>query len=174
MIARTRACLASSVARLRIQIHAHIRARQCTYLSVVSVAASHLTYRRARSRSGRSLARTTEAQLAHSWCTTSRSQVTHCDHALKTRSAIFQISESYENVQKWLKEQRDHADSNIVITLVGNKSDLKHLRSVQAETATEFASIEGEPNACYLFQKLIPKRNRCVLCRFVVCRNVCM
>jgi hypothetical protein len=112
--------------------------------------------------------------LAHSWCTTSRSQVTHCDHALKTRSAIFQISESYENVQKWLKELRDHADSNIVITLVGNKSDLKHLRSVQAETATEFASIEGEPNACYLFQKLIPKRNRCVLCRFVVCRNVCM
>jgi len=90
--------------------------------------------------------------LAHSWCTTSRSQVTHCDHALKTRSAIFQISESYENVQKWLKELRDHADSNIVITLVGNKSDLKHLRSVQAETATEFASIEGlsfvETSAC--------------------------
>merc|ERR1711990_489355 len=25
-------------------------------------------------------------------------------------------SESYENVQKWLKELRDHADSNIVIT----------------------------------------------------------
>lgn len=61
-------------------------------------------------------------------------------------------SESYENVQKWLKELRDHADSNIVITLVGNKSDLKHLRSVQAETATEFASIEGlsfvETSAC--------------------------
>ena len=48
------------------------------------------------------------------------------------------------NVQKWLKELRDHADSNIVITLIGNKTDLKHLRSVQAESAAEFSSIEGE------------------------------
>mmetsp|Transcript_11233 Transcript_11233/g.43772 ORF Transcript_11233/g.43772 Transcript_11233/m.43772 type:complete len:237 (-) Transcript_11233:499-1209(-) len=61
-------------------------------------------------------------------------------------------SESYDNVQKWLKELRDHADSNIVITLVGNKTDLKHLRSVQAESAAEFSSIEGlsfvETSAC--------------------------
>jgi len=51
-----------------------------------------------------------------------------------------------------LKELRDHADSNIVITLVGNKTDLKHLRSVQAESAAEFSSIEGlsfvETSAC--------------------------
>ena len=107
--------------------------------------------------------------MAHSWCTTSRSQVTHCDHALKTRSAIFQISESYENVQKWLKELRDHADSNIVITLVGNKSDLKHLRSVQAETATEFASIEGEPNACYLFISKTYSEEK-PMCSLQVCR----
>uniref|UniRef100_A0A4W3K1J5 RAB11a, member RAS oncogene family n=1 Tax=Callorhinchus milii TaxID=7868 RepID=A0A4W3K1J5_CALMI len=31
---------------------------------------------------------------------------------------------TYENVERWLKELRDHADSNIVIMLVGNKSDL--------------------------------------------------
>jgi len=39
-----------------------------------------------------------------------------------------------------LKELRDHADSNIVIMLVGNKSDLKHLRAVPTEEARAFAS----------------------------------
>jgi hypothetical protein len=28
---------------------------------------------------------------------------------------------SFENVERWLNELRDHADSNIVIMLVGNK-----------------------------------------------------
>lgn len=35
---------------------------------------------------------------------------------------------------------RDHADSNIVIMLVGNKSDLRHLRAVTTEEAKQFAS----------------------------------
>jgi Ras-related protein Rab-11A len=43
------------------------------------------------------------------------------------------------NVTRWLKELRDHADSNIVIMLVGNKSDLKHLRAVPTEEAKVFA-----------------------------------
>jgi len=46
---------------------------------------------------------------------------------------------TYENVEKWLKELRDHADQNIVIILVGNKSDLKHLRAVPTEEARSFA-----------------------------------
>merc|ERR1712146_129827 len=46
---------------------------------------------------------------------------------------------TYENVERWLKELRDHADSNIVIMLVGNKSDLKHLRAVPTEEAQKFA-----------------------------------
>jgi len=46
---------------------------------------------------------------------------------------------TYENVDRWLKELRDHADSNIVIMLVGNKSDLKHLRAVPTEEAKDFA-----------------------------------
>ena len=46
---------------------------------------------------------------------------------------------TYENVDRWLKELRDHADSNIVIMLVGNKSDLKHLRAVPTEEARDFA-----------------------------------
>lgn len=46
-------------------------------------------------------------------------------------------------MERWLKELRDHADSNIVIMLVGNKSDLKHLRDVQTEVAQGFCEREG-------------------------------
>lgn len=46
---------------------------------------------------------------------------------------------TYENVTRWLKELRDHADSNIVVMLVGNKSDLRHLRAVPTEEAKQFA-----------------------------------
>lgn len=47
--------------------------------------------------------------------------------------------ESYMNVEKWLRELREHADSKMVIMLVGNKSDLKHLRAVPEEEAKAFA-----------------------------------
>ncbi|KAG7086724.1 hypothetical protein E1B28_002658 [Marasmius oreades] len=50
---------------------------------------------------------------------------------------------TYVNVTRWLKELRDHADSNIVIMLVGNKSDLKHLRAVPTDEAKTFASENG-------------------------------
>lgn len=46
---------------------------------------------------------------------------------------------TYENVERWLKELRDHADQNIVIMLVGNKSDLRHLRAVPTDEARAFA-----------------------------------
>lgn len=47
--------------------------------------------------------------------------------------------ESYTNVEKWLKELREHGDSKMVHMLVGNKSDLKHLRAVPTEEAASFA-----------------------------------
>lgn len=50
---------------------------------------------------------------------------------------------TYVNVTRWLKELRDHADSNIVIMLVGNKSDLKHLRAVPTDEAKAFAAENG-------------------------------
>ena len=49
---------------------------------------------------------------------------------------------TYENVERWLKELRDHADANIVIMLVGNKCDLRHLRAVPTEEAKVYA---GQP-----------------------------
>ncbi|KAI0081455.1 GTPase [Panus rudis PR-1116 ss-1] len=58
---------------------------------------------------------------------------------------VYDISKhaTYVNVTRWLKELRDHADSNIVIMLVGNKSDLKHLRAVPTEEAKAFATENG-------------------------------
>lgn len=55
---------------------------------------------------------------------------------------VYDISkhQTYENVTRWLKELRDHADANIVIMLVGNKSDLRHLRAVPTDEAKAFAS----------------------------------
>lgn len=50
---------------------------------------------------------------------------------------------TFENVSRWLKELRDHADANIVIMLIGNKTDLKHLRAVAVEDAQSFAEREG-------------------------------
>lgn len=54
---------------------------------------------------------------------------------------VYDISKriTFDNVERWLKELRDHADQNIVIMLVGNKCDLRHLRTVQSEEAMAFA-----------------------------------
>lgn len=46
---------------------------------------------------------------------------------------------SFENVERWLKELRDHADSHVVVMLVGNKTDLRHLRAVKQEEGASFA-----------------------------------
>jgi small GTP-binding protein len=51
--------------------------------------------------------------------------------------------QSFEDVERWLSELRDHAEDNIVVLLVGNKSDLKHLRVVEKAEATEFAEKQG-------------------------------
>lgn len=55
---------------------------------------------------------------------------------------VYDISktESYESVSRWLKELKEHADANIVIELVGNKSDLDHLRAVPTDEAKNFAN----------------------------------
>lgn len=51
--------------------------------------------------------------------------------------------ESFDNVERWLKELKDHADSNIVIMLVGNKSDLQHLKAVSTDEGSAFSEKNG-------------------------------
>jgi hypothetical protein len=47
---------------------------------------------------------------------------------------VYDISKqvTFENVERWLKELRDHAEANIVIMLVGNK-----VREMERETRRE-------------------------------------
>merc|ERR1712118_413622 len=51
--------------------------------------------------------------------------------------------QSFDDVERWLSELRDHAEENIAVLLVGNKSDLKHLRAVSTSEAAEFAEKQG-------------------------------
>ena len=46
---------------------------------------------------------------------------------------------SFESAERWLSELRGNADHDIVIMLVGNKSDLRAQRQVQTEEAKAFA-----------------------------------
>lgn len=65
---------------------------------------------------------------------------------------------TYENVERWLKELKDHADQNIVIMLVGNKNDLRHLRAVPTDEAKAFAgecSFRERENQIFLFYSLV-------------------
>ncbi|KAA0063062.1 ras-related protein RABA1b-like [Cucumis melo var. makuwa] len=50
---------------------------------------------------------------------------------------------TFENVDRWLKELKNHTDSNIVVMLVGNKSDLRHLVAVPTEDGKSYAERES-------------------------------
>lgn len=50
---------------------------------------------------------------------------------------------SFENVSRWMKELRNVADPDITIMLVGNKTDLTHLRAVLSSDAMDFAQREA-------------------------------
>uniref|UniRef100_A0A7S0ZUY4 Uncharacterized protein n=1 Tax=Noctiluca scintillans TaxID=2966 RepID=A0A7S0ZUY4_NOCSC len=58
---------------------------------------------------------------------------------------VYDISKrsTFDSLERWLQELRDHADPNIVIMLVGNKSDLKHLRATTQEETLAFAERHG-------------------------------
>lgn len=54
---------------------------------------------------------------------------------------VYDISKhlTYQSAERWLKELYDHADPQIVVMLVGNKSDLESVRAVPTEDAKDFA-----------------------------------
>ncbi|KAL5705173.1 Ras-related protein Rab11D [Ranunculus cassubicifolius] len=51
--------------------------------------------------------------------------------------------QTFDHIPRWLEELRNHADKNIVIILIGNKSDLENQRAVPTEDAKEFAQKEN-------------------------------
>ncbi|KAG0228834.1 Ras- protein RABA1e [Actinomortierella wolfii] len=54
---------------------------------------------------------------------------------------VYDISRrsTFDNVSRWLNELRENSDPSVLIILVGNKSDLRHLRAVSTEEAKAFA-----------------------------------
>lgn len=50
---------------------------------------------------------------------------------------------TFESLTRWLKELREHTDQHIVIMLVGNKADLRHLRAVTTDDSKLFAEREN-------------------------------
>ncbi|ESO11126.1 hypothetical protein HELRODRAFT_187702 [Helobdella robusta] len=53
---------------------------------------------------------------------------------LDSRSTI-----GVELATKWLRELRSHVSDDVIVMLVGNKTDLRHLREVSSEEAAEYA-----------------------------------
>lgn len=54
---------------------------------------------------------------------------------------VYDVSKrgTFENTARWLQELTEYADENIVIMLVGNKCDLRHLRAVMFDEAKMYA-----------------------------------
>lgn len=50
---------------------------------------------------------------------------------------------TYDSMERWLKELNEHAEANVVVMLVGNKTDLELERSVPTEEARGFAGIKS-------------------------------
>jgi len=50
---------------------------------------------------------------------------------------------SFQNLGKWIAELKQHTDTNLCIIIVGNKSDLKHLRIVETKRGQKFATDHG-------------------------------
>ena len=50
---------------------------------------------------------------------------------------------TFLNIENRLSKLREHAEYNIDVLLVGNKSDLKKQRTVSYEKATHYASAHG-------------------------------
>mmetsp|Transcript_15142 Transcript_15142/g.12880 ORF Transcript_15142/g.12880 Transcript_15142/m.12880 type:complete len:216 (-) Transcript_15142:224-871(-) len=47
--------------------------------------------------------------------------------------------ESFQHVERWLKEVKEHAEPHLVVLLVGNKCDLEDKRAVKQEEGAELA-----------------------------------
>uniref|UniRef100_A0A6B2LHN5 Uncharacterized protein n=1 Tax=Arcella intermedia TaxID=1963864 RepID=A0A6B2LHN5_9EUKA len=73
--------------------------------------------------------------------------------------------DTFENIERWLGELKQHSDTNIVIMLVGNKSDMRHVREVPTDKAEQFCKENGlafvetsakdNENVEFAFEKLL-------------------
>jgi small GTP-binding protein len=71
---------------------------------------------------------------------------------------VYDISnkKSFENLPKWLDELRKYTSDKSFITIIGNKSDLSHLRQI---TTIEVENFCRENNFCFLETSALTKNN---------------
>eukprot|EP01061_Rhynchopus_euleeides_P036300 TRINITY_DN611_c0_g4_i1.p1 TRINITY_DN611_c0_g4~~TRINITY_DN611_c0_g4_i1.p1 ORF type:complete len:231 (+),score=98.37 TRINITY_DN611_c0_g4_i1:50-694(+) len=79
-------------------------------------------------------------------------------HGAKGAMLVYDITNqaSFDNLGTWLQELRSHVQESAVITLIGNKCDLEHLRVVQKEQAKAFAT---EHQLAFLETSALDSRN---------------
>jgi len=51
--------------------------------------------------------------------------------------------ETFDHLKEWLSEVREHSNKEIVIMLIGNKSDLESKRAISTEEGKQFAKDNG-------------------------------
>ena len=51
--------------------------------------------------------------------------------------------DSFKSIEKWVKELKEHADSNVIMMLAGNKLDLESQRQVDTEEGIDYAKKHG-------------------------------
>ena len=85
--------------------------------------------------------------------------------------------QTFQNLDKWLQELKEHAESSVRIMLVGNKTDLRHLRAVTMEEGRALAGGCGCVCCQWVCVCLLPIGVHvfvaggcgCVCCRLCVC-----
>ena len=58
-------------------------------------------------------------------------------------SLLFFRRDTFDHLTTWLEDARQHSSSNMVIMLIGNKSDLENRRDVKREEGEAFAREHG-------------------------------
>ncbi|CAD8177295.1 unnamed protein product [Paramecium pentaurelia] len=55
---------------------------------------------------------------------------------------VFDITKqsTFDNVDRWMKEVQESTSNEISVILVGNKSDLRHLRQISSDVSSAYAS----------------------------------
>lgn len=56
---------------------------------------------------------------------------------------------TFQNIERWFAELREHAECNISVLLVGNKSDLRQSRAVSFDEASSYAKKHSNITSLY-------------------------
>src|SRR6476469_7330927 len=91
------------------------------------------------------MARDVDCQNNAFWLAFSQSQQANVEPKSNRIWQLFTYDrrETFNHLASWLEDARQHANSNMTIMLIGNKSDLQHRRAVSTEEGEQFAKENG-------------------------------